>query len=77
MKARHDYSRYDCFNACDVLKLRTIMRQDIREFIMKAGEYCSVQDADQIVCRVDKDHDGRITYSEFCDFLDEGEEARP
>ena len=76
LKGRYDYSRYECFSECDVLKLRSLQRQDIKEFINKTGEYCGEQDADQIVCRIDKDHDSRITYSEFCDFLDEGEQSQ-
>ena len=39
------------------------------------GVYASALDADNLMRRMDMDQDGRIIYTELCDFLEQGKSA--
>ena len=72
VKERYDFSRYDSFKAVDLYKMNSLLREDLRSFLNRNGQYATAMDADNLMKRLDLDNDGRITYSEFCDFLEQG-----
>jgi Ca2+-binding EF-hand superfamily protein len=72
---RYDFSRYDAFKVIDKYRLNSLLREDLRSFLNINGVYATALDADNLMRRIDLDNDGRITYSEFCDFLEQGRNA--
>jgi len=46
------------------------LRDDLRTFLNRNGIYATALDADHMFRRLDLDNDGRITYTEFCDYLE-------
>jgi Ca2+-binding EF-hand superfamily protein len=71
LKCRYDFSRLDAFRALDRYKMNSLLRDDIRLFMNIHGHNASALDADHIMRRLDQDRDGRITYSEFVDYIDQ------
>ena len=69
---RYDFSRLDAFRAIDKYGMNSILRDDLRVFLQKNGIYATYLDVDNIMRRIDLDRDGRITYSEFCNYLEKG-----
>jgi Ca2+-binding EF-hand superfamily protein len=69
---RYDFSRYDAFRAIDNYRTNSLLREDLRSFLNRNGVYANALDADNLMRRMDMDGDGRVTYSEFCDFLEQG-----
>jgi Ca2+-binding EF-hand superfamily protein len=67
---RYDFSRYDAFKVIDKYRINSLLREDLRSFLNINGVYATALDADNLMRRMDLDNDGRITYSEFCDFLE-------
>ena len=55
--------------------MNSLLREDLRQFMNRNGVYASALDADNLMRRMDMDQDGRITYTEFCDFIEMG--SRP
>ena len=51
------------------------MRDNLRQFLNNNGQYANGLDADNLMKRIDLDSDGRITYQELCDFLEQGEKS--
>ena len=72
LKNRYDFSRLDAFRAIDKYGMNSILRDDLRVFLQKNGIYATYLDVDNIMRRIDLDRDGRITYSEFCNYLEKG-----
>lgn len=73
VKNRYDFSRVDAFRALDSYRINSLMREDLRSFMNKNGVYANAMDAENLIRRMDLDKDGRITYSEFCEFLEGNE----
>jgi len=73
LKRRYDFSRYEAFKSLDKYNSGSVLRADLIEFVKKAGGWATYLDADACFRRLDLDQDGRLNYSELCDFLD----ARP
>jgi len=46
------------------------LREDIKHFLNRNGIQASSLESDYIFSRIDLDMDGRITYTEFCDYLE-------
>ena len=67
---RYDFSRYDAYRALDHYRMNSLLREDLRSFMNRNGVYASALDADNLMRRMDMDQDGRIIYTEFCDFLE-------
>ena len=47
-------------------------REDVRQFLDRERVYVTGADADAIIRRIDRNGDGRITYTEFSDYLEQG-----
>lgn len=67
---RQDFSRFEAFKAIDSYKLNAILREDFRAFLNRNGVYANALDSDYLMMRIDLDGDGRVTYKEFCSFLE-------
>jgi len=70
LKRRYDFSRFEAFKSLDKYNSGSILRADVIEFSKRAGGYATYLDADAVFRRLDLDNDGRLNYSEVCDFLD-------
>ncbi|CDW78545.1 ef hand family protein [Stylonychia lemnae] len=70
IKSRYDFSKLDAYRAIDTYKLNSILREDIKHFLNRNGIQASSLEADNIFSRIDMDQDGRITYTEFCNYLE-------
>jgi len=70
LKQIYDFSRLDAFRAIDTYRVNSILRDDLRNFLVRNGAYATYHDADNLMRRLDKDKDGRITYTEFSDYLE-------
>lgn len=46
------------------------MRDDLKAFLNRNKVYATALDVDHLFRRLDQDGDGRITYSEFCNYLE-------
>jgi hypothetical protein len=75
VKNRYDFSRVDVFRIVDKYRMNSLMREDLREFLNRNGIYANSLDSENLMSRMDKDGDGRITYNEFCEFLELGEDS--
>ena len=70
LKGRYDFSRLDAFRAIDSYKLNSILRDDMKHFMNRNGILATALDAEFLFRRMDLDQDGRITYTEFCDYIE-------
>lgn len=70
LKSRYDFSRLDAFRVIDNYKLNSILRDDMKYFMNRNGIQATSLDADYLFHRMDIDRDGRLTYTEFCDYLE-------
>ena len=70
LKSRYDFSRLDAFRAIDRYRLNSILRDDLRLFLIRNGIEANSLDVDNIMRRLDMDRDGRLTYTEFCAYLE-------
>ena len=73
MKDRYDYSRYDSFKAIDKYKVNSLLKEDIRMFLDRNMQYAMASDVENLMKRLDRNLNGRVTYTEFCDFMEAGE----
>lgn len=76
LKNKRDFSRVDAFRSIDIHKMNSIFRDDLRAFFQRNGEYANGLDVENLMKRMDLDGDGRISFSEFCDFLEQGDKSR-
>lgn len=70
LKSRYDFSRLDAFRAIDNYKLNSLLRDDLKYFLNRNGIHATALDIDNLFQRLDRDRDGRITYTEFCDYIE-------
>lgn len=70
LRRRYDFSRFEAFKALDKYNSGSVLRADLIEFVKRAGGWATYLDADAVFRRLDLDQDGRLNYSETCDFLD-------
>lgn len=70
LKNRTDFSRLDAFRAVDTHKMNCLLRDDLKYFLNRNGVNASALDVEHLFFRLDKDRDGRVTYTEFCDHLE-------
>lgn len=77
LKARNDFSRLDAFRAIDTHKMNCLLRDDLKYFLNRNGICASALEVEHLFFRLDKDRDGRITYTEFCDHLEKLNFTKP
>jgi hypothetical protein len=70
LKRRYDFSRFEAFKSLDKYNSGSVLRADVIEFVKRTGGYATYLDIDAVFRRLDLDNDGRLNYSEVCDFLD-------
>lgn len=61
---RPGFNLYEAFISCDLNDDGTISREELRRLIESRGFYVSDKEVNQLVEKLDKDRDGRISYSE-------------
>jgi Ca2+-binding EF-hand superfamily protein len=64
---RPNFSVHDAFVACDQDKNGYITRDEFKNILKEYGFYATDNEVTWLVDRYDKNHDGRISYSEFID----------
>lgn len=62
---RYDFNNYDVFHAIDWEHNGMINRSDLRMFMKKAGYGWNYELPELIIRRMDRDEDGKLSYSEF------------
>lgn len=62
---RPGFNIYEAFISCDLNDDGTISREELRRLIESRGFYVSDKEVNQLVEKLDKDKDGRISYAEF------------
>jgi uncharacterized protein YneF (UPF0154 family) len=62
---RPGFNVYEAFNSCDLNDNGSISRDELRRLIESRGFYVSEKEVSTLVEKIDKDKDGRITFSEF------------
>ena len=70
LKNRTDFSRLDSFRAIDTYRMNSILRDDLRLFLKRNGIDANYLDVDNLFKRLDLDNDGRVTYTEFVNYID-------
>ena len=50
--------------------MNSLLRDDLRKFLIQNGLYASALDADSIMRRLDNDRDGRLTCTDFFEYID-------
>lgn len=61
---RPGFNLYEAFISCDLNDDGTVSREELRRLIESRGFYVSDKEVNQLVEKLDKDRDGRISYSE-------------
>lgn len=64
MYKRPGFNLYEAFISCDLNDDGTISREELRRLIESRGFYVSDKEVNQLVEKLDKDRDGRISYAE-------------
>lgn len=64
---RPHFSVHDAFQACDTDKNGYITRDEFKNMLREYGFYATDSEISWLIDRYDKNHDGRISYSEFID----------
>ena len=62
---RPNFSAHDAFTACDTDKNGYITRDEFKNILREYGFYATDSEVSWLVDRYDRNHDGRISYSEF------------
>jgi len=65
LSKRPGFNVYEAFATCDINNDGTISKDEIRRLIESRGFYVSEKEVNSLVEKIDKDKDGRISYSEF------------
>lgn len=61
---RPGFQLFDAFATCDLNDNGSITKEELRRLMESRGFYISEKEANCLVEKIDKDKDGRITYSE-------------
>lgn len=61
---RPGFSIYDAFITCDMNDNGTVTKEELRSLIESRGFYVSEKEVNCLVEKIDKDKDGRISFSE-------------
>lgn len=61
---RPGFNLYEAFISCDLNDDGTVSKEELRRLIESRGFYVSDKEVNQLVDKLDKDKDGRISYSE-------------
>ena len=61
---RPGFNIYEAFISCDLNENGSISKDELRRLIESRGFYVSEKEVNQLVEKIDKDRDGRISYSE-------------
>lgn len=61
---RPGFNIYEAFITCDLNDNGSISKDELRRIIESRGFYVSEKEVSQLVEKIDKDRDGRISYSE-------------
>ena len=61
---RPGFNVYEAFISCDLNDDGTISKEELRRLIESRGFYVSEKEVTQLVEKIDKDKDGRISYHE-------------
>jgi Ca2+-binding EF-hand superfamily protein len=61
---RPGFNIYEAFITCDLNDNGSISKDELRRLIESRGFYVSEKEVNQLVEKIDKDKDGRISYSE-------------
>lgn len=64
---RPNFNVHDAFQACDADKNGYITRDELKNILKEYGFYGTDEEISWLIDRYDKNHDGRISYSEFID----------
>ena len=67
LQRRPNFSVHDAFVACDADKNGYITRDEFKNILKEYGFYATDNEVTWLVDRYDRNHDGRISYSEFID----------
>ena len=68
LSLRYDYSAFDAFRTIDKYRTGYINSSDLYAFLNRAG-IARFDDAEAFIRALDKDYDGKLSYSEFADGL--------
>ena len=64
-----DFNLYDAFKIFDTAALGWITISDLKSGLASIGIYASYDELELFFKRYDKNRDGRLRYSEFCDCM--------
>jgi len=65
---RPSFSLFDAFSTCDLNDNGSITKDELRRLLESRGFYVSEKEVNCLVDKIDKDKDGRISYSEVSAF---------
>ena len=69
LRAIPSFDLYNAFLTCDLYSDGVITKEELRRFIDSRGFCVTDTDAQQLVDKMDRDRDGRVTYSEVIKLL--------
>ena len=61
------FNIYEAFNSLDLNDSGSISRSEFKRIIQSRGFFVSEKEANQIVEKMDKNKDGRVSFAEFAD----------
>lgn len=61
---RPGFNLYEAFIACDLNENGFVTREELRDLIQSRGFYVSEKEVNNLIEKIDKDRDGRISYHE-------------
>jgi uncharacterized protein YneF (UPF0154 family) len=61
---RPGFNVYEAFISCDLNDNGSISKEELRRLIESRGFYVSEKEVSQLIEKIDKDRDGRISYAE-------------
>lgn len=67
MVQKNDFNVFDAFRIFDIDSRGWISQTDLKYGLNEIGVYPAAEELDLFIKRYDKDLDGRIKFSEFCD----------
>ena len=67
LAARPGFNAYEAFNSLDINGDGSLSAHEIRRMIESRGYFVSQREVDQVVDKMDRNKDGRVTFAEFSD----------